>query len=150
MLLYRWYGKQEVIVTFVYEKLDEESALKLAHEIGKFQQILSFSRSYVIDREHDIALYCLGGRGFSPIERGEPPDYYVVLWSGALISFEAYMYYDNFKKLTFRLVRLSVPKSMQEKFLDIQIAIESALAVFWQQLTKGDSVVVRFPDVKYY
>lgn len=146
-------------MAFVYEKIDSARAKELLKAIPK-HWVLSMSPIHVIDVDSDLVFLELGGKGDLPPEYGEPPSYYALLWKGEAVLFSGHdkkNYKDECVLVDINLGVLRAPSALQGKVMEIQKAIEDAMACYWEHITwnhkykpQHATVAVQFPAAQFY
>lgn len=144
-------------MAFIYEQLNEAESLDMKKKVEPFQMLMSFIDGQVIDRDKDVVFLDLGGQGYQPPDRGEPPNYYALNWKGAFVAYEGYYrteYYDSEIRMNVNLVRLRVPEILKSELVQLQQFIEDAMSVYWQKLQSSPNrkilLTISFPEPTYY
>jgi len=103
---------------------------------------------WTIDRERDIFLVPLGGRG---LEASEIPMYWILVWRGNVICFETYRRgrgnYQEGAELWWRITRISMPEKLRcdsEKAIEI---IREALDAHGSGFKRDHVIKVHFEEI---
>lgn len=120
-------------MAFAYERLTEQDK-EFFKSLG-FKNPLSrrseaeIPRSWVSDREREMFLVCLGGRG-SSFSTEYPPDYFYFIWKREKIKIEAYSTgigdWNIGKHKIWKIYRIVAPDSLRNQEEELKEQIEQA------------------------
>ncbi|MFL6658735.1 MAG: hypothetical protein ACJ8GW_11720 [Massilia sp.] len=122
----------EKIMPFVVEKITQTEIDPYLHKI--LRPVYALQAIRIIDRDRDLVLLHLGGRGEYGEHRGEAPTYFNFFWKGATIAFECYISMtqegDHWSKF-FDVRRFRVPSRLEHAIPEVRTAIEEALTTYF-------------------
>lgn len=127
-------------MTFVAQELTQQQASEYTSNIRS--QVFSLQETFVFDRERNIALLALGGRGNLPKVRGEPPTYYALFWDGQEIDLQAWYSFAPDDVLNVEVASMLVPGALAMPLVEVEQAFIEALEAYWRKLG-GRPVQVR-------
>ena len=124
--------QQEADMAFVSEQCNEEEM----REILKLKPYLPFGwYGYMaVDREKNIRLLSLGGKGSTPETRGEPPDYLLLIIREHLVPFEIRFTSENFSDgwvYSMDVQKMQVPPELKKDIEEIQQCIRESILALW-------------------
>jgi len=136
-------------MAFVCENIDEETRSKLSDELSKYQHVMSLTRYKLVDHERDIVFFSLGGQGERPPQQDAPPSFYLLLWKGEPVAFEAHhntTHFDTRSEAVIHIDVLRLSHLLEEELSEMQLAIKEALSQDWSLgYRRPVTVMVEFP-----
>lgn len=121
-------------MTFVAEELTQELTEKYTADIQS--PVYVIQSTYAIDRERNIALLCLGGRGDLPKASGEGPSYYALFWDGLEVPIQAWDDFasDGSRVIEYDVGLMDVPSELTVPLDDIKQEFVDALNAYWNAI----------------
>ncbi len=122
---------------FIYEELSDGDFAALVKLYPEGHYLAGQPAYQTIDHASGMKLIALGGRGNTPESHHEPPDFYVFIWNGKVVSFESrytMTYPQNECEIRHTIGRISIPLSLKDSESVLLDAVRQALRVYWSGL----------------
>ena len=143
-------------MAFVLHKFTDADKAKYDNlQLKRPTHAFPYPLNWVLDEEHDALMVSFGGSGELPPERGEPPNFYCLVWGGQVIEIEGHhstVYSDTGAGgvVLHKLTRMVAAKSLEDKVEMAKVMIEDALLAFESRSRyPADAVNVEFSNTLY-